>query len=145
MGKKKKYTEDELRKLDQGERLAKLRSMLGYKTRTTFAISINYSASTIDAVEDYKRPISNNLLQAIDKVYEGRYDKNWLVKGQQFGLLTIKKEDDRQNLEEPVQEYKCKLCDKKDRQIRILNEELNSLRKDYIICLKELSGLKKTS
>ena len=153
MSKKKKYSVEELKKIGQGERLSALRVELGFKTRKSFAISINYSASTIDAVEEFKRPISKNLIEAIDNKYKNQYDKEWLLKGTLKKLLTTERFRARMiedNTDVAVGGKECFNCDKKDTEINKLQEELNAVntelsitRKELIECLKEVSALRK--
>lgn len=148
MSKKKKYSVEELKKIGQGERLAALRVELGFKTRKSFAISINYSASTLDAIEEFKRPISKNLITAIDNKYKNQYDKEWLLSGAPKKLLTDERflarmiEDKIEVIEGDPECYGCKIKEKELKELRI---KYNKLLEDYNDCLREVLELRKAS
>jgi hypothetical protein len=137
----------DLVKLDQGGRLVKFRVANKFKTRTAFANLIGTSTSTIDAIEDYRRKISKSVFALIDSKFPN-YDREWLEFGTHKKLLTenIKASEQEIIFEERVLfDQKCQNCSAKDKIIEGQRIELEELRKKYIECLEQVSGVKKAA
>jgi len=131
----------------QGERLKIFRMENGFNKKSTFARHIKSTHSTISAIEDYGREISDTVLDLIHFAFPD-VNIEWLRSGALPKLLTnaghfqiVEKVEGSENL----YSNGCIKCAEKDKKIESLRNELDTLRKDYIDCLKEVSALKRAT
>lgn len=121
---------------------------MGFNRKTSFAKALNTSHATISAIEDSGRPISDNILQSLTTRFP-EFNPDWLLSGRGNMLRSDYKNEGHFSIikEEENKSYQqvCEECKRKDEIINKLRDDLDKLQKDYIECLKDLSGLRKSS
>lgn len=130
---------------DQGNRLKQFRIESGFTKKSTFARYISTTNTTISAIENYGREISDSVMDLI--LFKFPYvNPEWLRRGTlPKKLLTIKTViSDHEGAEEANEKYEkvCHACMEKDKKIESLRTELEMLLKEYNECLKKLSAVK---
>jgi transcriptional regulator with XRE-family HTH domain len=133
-----------MEKDNQGNRLKEFRIEKGFLRKSDFARHIKTSHATISAIENQGRKISESILDSIHFHFP-ELNIDWLRNGTLPKLLTNElKLCITNDLHEDGYPYepKCLLCIEKEKEIENLKAELMELQKQYIQCLKEVSGLK---
>jgi hypothetical protein len=141
--------EKERKLTPQGKRLAELIKDMDL-TESKFSKALGYEHPSIIYAAEKIRPISRELMGKIKEFVRKKMGKEinpeWLLTGSLPKLLTIKPDENKEVREEDgnkIYQISCPKCIEKDKKIECLRDELESLRKEYIECLKEISGLKK--